>query len=88
MFQVPVSTLEDTFNFGRTKATAVIACLISVSGLLPALSYISFSPNIGGIAFFDLYDLVFGTYMVLRYPVQFFQLLQLGSLTEQSSWSR
>ena len=62
MFQVPVSTLEDTFNFGRTKATAIIASLLSISGLLPALSYSSFSANIGDIAFFDLYDLVFGTY--------------------------
>ncbi len=62
MFQVPVSTLEDTFKIGKSKATAIIASLLSISGLLPALSYSSFNLHIGGIAFFDLYDLVFGTY--------------------------
>jgi len=62
MFQVLVSTVEDTFNVGKTKATAIIASLLSISGLLPALSYSSFNLHIGGIAFFDLYDLVFGAY--------------------------
>lgn len=62
MFQVPVSTLEDTFKIGKSKATAIIASLLSISGLLPALSYSSFNLHIGDIAFFDLYDLVFGTY--------------------------
>jgi neurotransmitter:Na+ symporter, NSS family len=62
LFQVPVSAIEDTFNVSKSKATAIIAGLLSVSGLLPALSYSSLNLHIWDIAFFDLYDIVFGTY--------------------------
>lgn len=64
MFQVPVSALEDSFNVSRPKAAAIIAILLSLGGLLPALSYSSLSEIGGNIPFFDLYDMLFGTYAI------------------------
>jgi NSS family neurotransmitter:Na+ symporter len=62
MFEVPVSALEDTFRVSRIKAAAIVSILLSGAGILPALSYSGLASEIGNIPFFDLYDLLFGTY--------------------------
>jgi NSS family neurotransmitter:Na+ symporter len=62
MFQVPVSALEDSFKVKRLKSATIVTVLLGATGLLPALSYSGLAAEIGDIPFFDLYDILFGTY--------------------------
>jgi neurotransmitter:Na+ symporter, NSS family len=71
MFQLPVSTLEDDFRFSRNKASIVVALLLLLVGLPSALSYSSIGLDIGGSAFFDLVDTMFGTYGIAISAVVF-----------------
>jgi neurotransmitter:Na+ symporter, NSS family len=71
MFQLPVSTLEDDFRFSRNKASIVVALLLLFVGLPSALSYSSIGLDIGGSAFFDLVDTMFGTYGIAISAVVF-----------------
>jgi NSS family neurotransmitter:Na+ symporter len=65
MFQVPVSTLEDTFRFSRNKASVVVAILLLGAGLPSALSYSSLECKVAGERFLDLMDTLVGTYGIV-----------------------
>lgn len=63
MFQVPISALQDTFNYSKKKASYLILGLVLVAGLPSALSY--YSPvnlSINNIPILDIVDTAVGTY--------------------------
>lgn len=65
MFQMPVSVLEDTFNFTKRRATAMVAALLFIVGLPSALSYSSVNLVLqGSQPVLDVFDMLFGTYGV------------------------
>lgn len=65
MFQMPVSVLEDTFNFTKRRATAMVAALLFLVGLPSALSYSSLNLVLqGSQPVLDVFDMLFGTYGV------------------------
>lgn len=71
MFQLPVSTLQDTLKMGREKAAAIIGVAAFLAGIPSALSYSSVGLDINGVAFFDMLDTFIGTYGIAVAAVAF-----------------
>lgn len=62
MFQVPVSAIQDTFNYSKKKASYLILILVLVAGLPSALSYSQINLSLNNIPILDIVDSAFGTY--------------------------
>ena len=62
MFQVPVSAIQDTFNYSKKKASYLILILVLVAGLPSALSYSQINLSLNNIPILDIVDSAIGTY--------------------------
>jgi neurotransmitter:Na+ symporter, NSS family len=62
MFQVPVSAIQDTFNYSKKKASYLILVLVIIAGLPSALSYSQINLSLNNIPILDIVDSAFGTY--------------------------
>ena len=62
MFQVPISAIQDTFNYSKKKASYLILVLVLVAGLPSALSYSQINLALNNIPILDIVDSIFGTY--------------------------
>ena len=62
MFQLPVSTLEDSLGFNRRKAAAIIGVAAFVAGLPSALSYSALDLRVNGAAVLDIVNDALGDY--------------------------
>ncbi|MFQ6025383.1 MAG: sodium-dependent transporter [Nitrosopumilaceae archaeon] len=75
IFQVPVSALEDTFGYSKSKSVLIITLLVLAVGLPSALSYSSVELTVFGEAFLDLMDSFFGIYGIAISAVIFVVLV-------------
>jgi NSS family neurotransmitter:Na+ symporter len=62
LFQVQVSSFEDTLRFSKRKSVTIVTLLVAVVGTLSALSYSSFECQLFETPFLDLMDTYFGTF--------------------------
>jgi NSS family neurotransmitter:Na+ symporter len=62
LFQVQVSSFEDTLRFSKRKSVTIVTLLVAVVGTLSALSYSSFEFQLFETPFLDLMDTYFGTF--------------------------
>lgn len=62
MFQVPISAIQDTFNYSKRKASFIILILVLIAGLPSALSYSPVNLSLNKIRILDIVDPAFGTY--------------------------
>lgn len=62
MFQVPISAIQDTFNYSKKKASYLILVLVLITGLPSALSYSQVKLSLNNIPILDIVEPVFGTY--------------------------
>jgi NSS family neurotransmitter:Na+ symporter len=56
MLQIPVSVLEDTFRFSKSKASGFVAIISTIIGLPLALSYSSLNLSISNTPLLDIFD--------------------------------
>ncbi len=62
LFQVQVSSFEDTVRFSKRKSVTLVTLLIAIVGTLSALSYSSYQFQLFETPFLDLMDTYFGTF--------------------------
>ncbi len=62
LFQVQVSSFEDTLRFSKRKSVTIVTLLAAVVGTLSALSYSSYEFQLFETPFLDLMDTYFGTF--------------------------
>jgi len=62
LFQVPVSSLEDSASFSKSKASGIVALTLLLFGGLAALSYSPVNLSIFETPLLDLMDTYFGTF--------------------------
>jgi len=62
LFQVQISSFEDTLRFSKRKSVTIVTILVAVVGTLSALSYSSFEFQLFETPFLDLMDTYFGTF--------------------------
>jgi neurotransmitter:Na+ symporter, NSS family len=58
MLQIPVSVLEDTFRFTKSKASGLVIIISAIVGLPLALSYSSLNLSISNTPLFDIFDML------------------------------
>ncbi|MCV0409258.1 sodium-dependent transporter [Nitrosopumilus sp.] len=62
LFQVPMSSLQESLKISRKKATLIVFVLLMVIGIPSALSYTPLAIQINQMTFLDFMDDIFGTY--------------------------